>query len=63
MNSGSTKKILELLKTLDLNHGIEKMNVHWYYEEGDEEMLEHGKVFEKLLKRTEYQYISFRDAE
>ncbi len=61
MNSSSSKKLLLFLKTLEGNAKIDKLKVIWYYEEGDEENLEHGRLFERLLKKTEFRFMKFRD--
>jgi hypothetical protein len=63
MNSGSTKKILELLRTLDTNPEILKLKIHWFYEEGDEEMLEHGRILERFMRKADYRFVKFRDAD
>jgi hypothetical protein len=56
MNSSSSKKLLHLLKKLDSNRKIISLIINWFYEEGDEEILEHGKVFEKLLKNARFRF-------
>jgi hypothetical protein len=61
MNSSSSKKLLQLLKTLDVNSKILHYTINWYYEDGDEESKEQGKVFEKLLKKAGFRYVSFKD--
>jgi hypothetical protein len=62
INSGSTKMLLSLLKTLDINTSIKKLVIKWYYEEGDEEAYESGKVFKELLRKAEFRFCRFRDA-
>ena len=59
MNSSSSKKLLHLLKKLDSNKKILSLKINWFYEEGDEELLEHGKVFEKLLKNAKFRFLTF----
>ncbi len=61
MNSSSSKKLLHLLKTMDHNKDMESLKVTWYYEDGDEELMEHGLVFEKLLKKAEFRIVSYTD--
>lgn len=57
MNSSSSKKLLLLLKAFDLNMEIKNLRVNWYYEEGDEESMESGKVFELLLKKAIFKFV------
>lgn len=51
INSGSTKWLYILLRELsgmdDLTH---KTSVSWYYEEGDEDMLELGRIIKSLME-------------
>ena len=62
MNSGSSKMMLQLLKTLDGNSGIKKLIIKWYYEESDEEAYENAKIFREILRKADFRYCRFRDA-
>jgi len=55
-NSGSAKMLLELMKKLDANRSIKSLIVNWHYEEGDEDALEAGQIFEDLVKRAQFRY-------
>jgi hypothetical protein len=51
MNSASAKSILLLLS--ELSNVVEQGNnltVNWYYENGDDDMVERGEYFENILK-------------
>jgi hypothetical protein len=51
MNSGSAKSILQIIKELiTIAEKGYQIVVHWYYESGDEDMLEKGEYFESILK-------------
>ena len=52
MNSGSAKSILQILKefTTIAEKGSQVV-FNWYYESGDEDMLEKGEYFESILKQ------------
>ena len=51
MNSGSSKSILQLLRELtNISNDNHTVTFHWYYEIGDEDMLEKGEYFEAILK-------------
>jgi len=56
MNSASSKKLLTLLKMFNANKHIQKLDVIWHYEEGDEEILASGQIFEKLLSRAVFRF-------
>lgn len=61
-NSASAKKLLELLKSLDANSKIKSFIVNWHYEEGDDDTLETGQIFEDLLRRAEFRYHEYAEA-
>lgn len=49
-NSGSSKAILEILRALvDSAAKGRQINVNWYYEEGDDDILERGEYYESIL--------------
>lgn len=50
LNSGTSKVILEMLKSLkDLCANGHVLTVNWYYEEGDDDILERGEYYSSLL--------------
>ena len=49
MNTSSTKLILNLFKAVKDNFNSNNVDIKWYYEEDDEEMLEIGKDFESMI--------------
>ncbi|MFW6218792.1 MAG: DUF1987 domain-containing protein [Bacteroidota bacterium] len=50
-NSSSAKMILQLLETIKeaSDNGVE-MNIEWYYEEGDEQVLEDGEDLSETIE-------------
>ena len=62
INSASVKKIFELLRHLDSNKNIKNIKIFWYYEEGDDDLLETGQVLEELLTRLEFKYCEYTEA-
>lgn len=50
LNSSSSKWLFHILKNVQNRFGGNKiMNVNWYYDEDDEDILEAGEVFKNLL--------------
>ena len=50
INTASTKWIFNLLKILGNKPELtDKLEISWYYEEGDEDMLELGNIFKSLI--------------
>lgn len=49
-NSGSSKAILEILRALvDKAANSKQISINWYYEEGDDDILERGEYYESIL--------------
>ena len=61
MNSASSKELLELLKALDTNNRISELYINWFYEEGDEDGLENGQIYEELLQKASFQYHEYNE--
>jgi hypothetical protein len=59
MNSSSSKKLLQLMKTLDGNPAIQNLVITWYFESGDEELKEQGRIFENLMKHATFRYVKY----
>ena len=57
LNTSSTKKILNVLVSLDENESVGTVNVKWYFEFDDMEMEELGEIYESELERTQFQLI------
>jgi hypothetical protein len=49
-NSGSSKAILHILRALvDISRQGRKLTINWYYEEGDDDIMERGEYYESIL--------------
>jgi uncharacterized Fe-S radical SAM superfamily protein PflX len=62
INSASTKKLLEMLKSIDANNCIKSFIINWHYEEGDDDNLETGQIFEELLRKAQFRYFELSEA-
>jgi hypothetical protein len=62
LNSASTKKLMELLKILDANSKVKSFIINWHYEEGDDDTLETGQIFEEVLIRAKFHYHEYAEA-
>ena len=50
-NTSSSKCILEVFKKLEVIHKAQfEVEVNWYYEEDDEDMLEAGEDYESIIR-------------
>lgn len=61
VNTSSSKRIIELLKIIDCNKEIRKIDMNWYYEIDDPDMLEFGEIIQRTLKKTKTNYIEYVD--
>ena len=57
-NTATSKKMLELLQTLEFNTRIGKVTVNWHYEEDDEDSREIAEIYSECLPRTDMRYIA-----
>jgi hypothetical protein len=56
-NSGSSKAILHILRALvDVAKKGHKITINWYYEEGDDDIMERGEYYESILE-TKFNFI------
>jgi len=62
LNSASSKKLFELLKTLDSNTGVKELIVNWHYVCDDEDALESGQIIEEFMQKAEFRYHEYSDA-
>jgi hypothetical protein len=62
LNSASSKKLLEILRTLDSNVHIKEFIINWHYESDDEDALENGEILEELLNKAEFRYHEYAEA-
>jgi hypothetical protein len=62
LNSASSKKVLEILRSIDRNSNIKAFIVNWHYEADDEDALESGQIFEDLLDKAEFRYHEYSEA-
>jgi hypothetical protein len=50
-NSGSSKAILHILRALvDISKKGKRLSINWYYEEGDDDLMERGEYYESILE-------------
>jgi hypothetical protein len=62
LNSASSKKLLEILRSIDRNFMVKEFIVNWHYESDDEDALESGQIFEDLLDKAEFRYHEYSEA-
>ena len=56
-NSGSSKALLHILRALvDVSKHGHKLTINWYYEEGDDDIMERGEYYESILE-TKFNFI------
>ncbi len=55
-NTAVSKQLHDFFKAVESNQKFKKINVKWYYEDGDDEILESGEIYEELLPRMNFSY-------
>jgi hypothetical protein len=58
-NSGSTRYILEILRLLRESSEENTLIVNWYFEDGDDDLLERGQYYESILN-LRFNFIEFQ---
>jgi hypothetical protein len=61
INTSSTKKILNLLIELENNPKINNIEINWFYEFDDLDMLDLGELYENNLERSKFTLIEAVD--
>lgn len=60
-NTSVSKYLLDLFREFSENKHIEKINILWMYEDGDDEMLESGKIFEEMLPDFQFEFKEYAE--
>ncbi len=60
-NTAVSKQLLDLFKAIEANPANENIHITWMYEEGDDEMLESGEIYEDILKRCRFTYKQYAE--
>lgn len=60
-NTAVSKQLHDFLKAVEENPLNRKINLKWMYEEGDDEILESGEIYEELLPRINFSYQQFNE--
>ena len=58
-NSGSSRYILDLLRLLLENRKSNNLVINWYFEDGDDDLLERGQYYESILN-MKFNFIEYQ---
>jgi len=61
VNTSSSKRIIQLIKSLDNNRKIKEIKMNWFYDVDDPDMLEFGEMIQHNLRNTKTKYIEIED--
>ena len=56
-NSRSFKKLYQLLNVMDINPDIKTLIINWYYDEGDDDALIKGQIYQESLSKAKFRFI------
>jgi hypothetical protein len=60
-NTAVSKQLYDWLKAVESNSNYKEIYLKWFYEEGDDEILEAGEIYEDLLPRIKFDYQRFAE--
>lgn len=60
-NTAVSKQLYDFLKAIEENQNLKKVNLKWFYEDGDDEILESGEIYEELLPRISFDYHKYAE--
>ena len=60
-NTSVSKKLLNIFRIIDKNPDNKTINLRWKYEDGDDEMLESGQIYEELLPRFHFTFHKYAE--
>lgn len=60
-NTAVSKQLYDFLKAIESNNNYKKINLKWFYEDGDDEILESGEIYEELLPRFNFSYHKYAE--
>ena len=61
-NTATSKKLMELFRTIDANNKLKSILINWHFEEGDEDSVEMGEIYEENLLRSEFRYHEYAES-
>ena len=62
-NTSVSKQLLDFFKLIENKMTTKIVKVKWMYEEGDEEMLESGEIYQELLPRFIFAFHKYAEIE
>jgi len=60
-NTSVSKQLHDFINLLNNKPADCKVQVQWHYEEGDDEMLESGEIYEELFPRIAFSYHEYEE--
>ena len=60
-NTSVSKQLYDFFKSIENNSNVENIYVKWLYEEGDDETLEAGRVYQEILPRFRFSFHQYSD--
>lgn len=60
-NTSVSKQLLDFFKIIEKNPDNKSVNLKWMYEDGDEEMLESGELYQELLPKFHFTFHKYAE--
>lgn len=58
INTSSSKCLFHLFQALEKNQLIDNIEIEWYYEKEDDDMLELGEIYSEVCMRSKFKFLS-----
>ena len=60
-NTATSKKLMDLFRTLDANNNVGQVKINWYFEEGDDDSVEMAEIYEDMMLKTTFVYHEYAE--
>lgn len=54
INISSSRQLLNLFNALEKNNRIDELNVHWYFDEDDADLIDTGLIFKEIFPEINF---------
>ena len=59
INTAAAKKLVEILLKLQSNKHINSIQVNWFYQKWDEDILETGQILQSSLPKIQFKFVEY----
>ncbi len=60
-NTSVSKQLLDFFRLMEKNPAVKEVHIKWMYEDGDEEMLESGEIYQELIPAFKFHFHKYAE--